>query len=65
VDASLAAAQRVIAGDGRDVLLTGSVRLFKAAVNVAAVVRIEDDHRFVGNALGVESIEQASDRVIE
>ena len=57
MDSPLASAQWVIAGDGRDVFLTGYVCFFQAAVDVASVVRIKDDDGFIGNAFGVESIE--------
>ena len=38
VNAALAAAQRVIAGDGRDVFLAGGIRLLEPAVDIPAVV---------------------------
>ena len=66
VDATLAATQRVIAGDGRDVFLARRGGLFEAAVDVATVVRVEDDNRFIRDAFWASrAFKQASDSVVQ
>ena len=56
-NATLAAAQWMIASNGGDVFLAGGIRFLQTAMNVATVVGVENDDGFIGNTLVIKCIE--------
>ena len=65
VDSAFAPTQRMVTGNRCDVPLAGGRGFFQSAMHIATIIRIENDHRVVGDPFGFECIEQTSDGVIQ